>query len=257
MRASNDDRHISGAEGVFPENIIYEKAASYIEKALNHSRGKPETINISIDKLNVKPIEISTLPLCTLKIDNENEAFYSVFTLLESLGIKNDIINKALHIIKGNKQMRGATLLNIKTGERLDKDRIRGVRASRFGITFEASETLSLRLKSLGIDNIRVKDAIILASKVASCLSVVAELCVSDNPDYTTGYIASNRYGYLRIPFIKENGSMKGGRVFFIEDSADIDFLRSYLEEIPVIIDSISKCKGTVEINEIINTYNR
>ena len=56
----------------------------------------------------------------------------------------------------------------------------------------------------------RVKEALMLASKAASWPDVIAEVCISDDPDYTTGYIASKELGYLRIPNIKrERGNAR------------------------------------------------
>ena len=64
--------------------------------------------------------------------------------------------------------------------------------------------------KSTGLNNTTVKEAIILASKVAACRQVTAELCISDDPGYTTGYISSKKYGYVRIPHIKKKGEKNG-----------------------------------------------
>ena len=54
-----------------------------------------------------------------------------------------------------------------------------------------------------------------MASKVASAVGVVAELCWSDDPEYVSFYVASAKYGYKRIPVLKEYGNPIGGRVFF------------------------------------------
>jgi 6-carboxyhexanoate--CoA ligase len=71
---------------------------------------------------------------------------------------------------------------------------------------------------------------------VASCRDIIAEICISDDPDYTTGYIASKKFGYLRIPNIKNYGEMHGGRVFFVRENADADRLIEFLEKTPVVI---------------------
>ena len=76
-----------------------------------------------------------------------------------------------------------------------------------------------------------MKEALVLASKAASWPDVIAEACISDDPDYTTGYIASKEFGYLRIPNIKREKKMHGGRVFFIREAADIAGLIVYLEK--------------------------
>jgi 6-carboxyhexanoate--CoA ligase len=85
---------------------------------------------------------------------------------------------------------------------------------------------------------------------------VIAELCISDDPHYTTGYIASNQFGYVRIPCIKQSGRKIGGRVFFIQEGSDIDKMIWYLERTPVIIDRIGTYKGIQPAEEILdNSY--
>jgi len=98
---------------------------------------------------------------------------------------------------------------------------------------------LTWNLSKMRVDTTTVKEALILASKVASHPDVTAEICISDDPDYTTGYIASKQLGYLRIPNIKRRGEKHGGRVFIVKESADIDRLTNYLEKTPVIVSGV------------------
>ena len=58
-----------------------------------------------------------------------------------------------------------------------------------------------------------MREALVLATKVQSCPGIVGELCWSDDPDYTVGYVACNGI-YHRIPNMKEMGNPIGGRVF-------------------------------------------
>lgn len=104
------------------------------------------------------------------------------------------------------------------------------------GIGKTAGKMLAQKLSKLRINTTTVKEALILASKVASCQDIIAEVCVSDDPDYTTGYFASGKEGYLRLANIKKSGEMHGGRVFFMKENADIAMVIQYLEGIPVII---------------------
>ena len=149
--------------------------------------------------------------------------------------------------------MRGATIITSQKGIRLEPDNKRGVRASRLGITKTAARSLSLKLSRHGINTDVVKEALILASKVMAHRNIIAELCVSDDPDYTTGYVASKKYGYVRIPHIKKRGSRHGGRAFFIKESADAGDIIHYLEETPVMVVNASPCKGVLSIDEILD----
>jgi 6-carboxyhexanoate--CoA ligase len=140
--------------------------------------------------------------------------------------------------------MRGAALMDSLKGIRREPDGKRGVRVSRMGIEKKALGALSRRLGRRGINTPAVKEALVLASKVASAKGVLAELCISDDPDYTTGYVASRKTGYLRLPNIKRAGSRQGGRVFFIENGTDVDGIIAYLESEPVMITSVSEVSG-------------
>jgi 6-carboxyhexanoate--CoA ligase len=177
--------------------------------------------------------------------------------LLNSYGISDCAIETAFSVTDSAKTMRGAALVLSKSGSRKEQDKERGIRASKLGISRYADKILSRILEEHGINNTTVKEAIILASKVAACRQVTAELCISDDPGYTTGYISSKKYGYVRIPNIKKKGERMGGRVFFIDEDADIDSVTGFLEKTPVIINRVSPCLETRTIDEIIDNIDR
>ncbi|MDI6745193.1 MAG: 6-carboxyhexanoate--CoA ligase [Thermodesulfovibrionales bacterium] len=228
--------HISGAEGIYEEPEIRKACESYIKRALTHSRGEPDEIVITIEKIRQKPKKIPLLPVTTLKCASPEEAIKIITQKLESLGISKKAIDNGFVVLNSKKTMRGASLILAKSGRYVEPDRERGVRLSRMGIKKSTEKNLSQKLSRKKINIIAAKEALILASKAASWPDIVAEVCISDNPDYTTGYIASKGFGYLRIPSIKRKGEMHGGRIFFIEEAADISGLISYLERKPVII---------------------
>jgi len=94
------------------------------------------------------------------------------------------------------------------------------------------------RLKEDGIFHRRVMDALAIATKVTDRRETVAELCWSDDPEYTTGYVASLKSGYIRITNMKEKGNPAGGRVFFvIRQGLNLEEYIHYLERQPLIID--------------------
>ncbi len=275
MRASKSGIHISGAEGICQKSEISKACGKYIKRALTHSRGKPDEIVITIEKIKQKLKKIPLLPLTTLKCASPEEARKIITRKLESLGISKKAIDNGFVVLNSKKTMRGASLILLKSGRHVEPDRERGVRVSRMGIEKAIEKKLSKILSNIviprfnrgiqtpsdrknGTDGFRVKpgmtnsrftrmkinttrlkrvkEALVLASKAVSWPDVIAEVCISDDPDYTTGYIASKEFGYLRIPNIKRGKEMHGGRVFFIREPADVAGLISYLERKPVII---------------------
>jgi 6-carboxyhexanoate--CoA ligase len=152
--------------------------------------------------------------------------------------------------------MRGAALVTAVKGKRVEPDPRRGVRTSRLGIEKRARAVLARGLARQGLNNLTVKEALVLASKALSLRAVVAELCVSDDPDYTTGYVATHRHGYVRVPNIKKKGSPRGGRVYFIAEGANLKNAIHYLEGKPALVTSASDMRGVVSLYELLDRAN-
>ncbi len=142
--------------------------------------------------------------------------------------------------------MRGAMLIDARTGERLEPDRLRGVRARAVDWCQNALPQVLRAEKELNCVTSHFREALALATKVANAPGAVAELCISDDPRYTTGYTASLARGYCRITSIKELGCIFGGRAFFVDaDELDIKKYLDYMRETPVLV------SGAVEILHI------
>jgi len=249
---SQKEIHISGAEGLYEASEIQTVVQKYIVRALNHPKGKADKIIITIEDIKQKPKEIPALPVATVDCLTPDQARKRAIKLLQTLGVSKRAIDIALALIRKS-TMRGAAIISAEKGNRLEPDRERGVRVSRISIDKSASRLLSSRLSRQGINIDTVKEALILASKVISCKDIIAELCVSDDPYYTTGYIASEEFGYVRIPNIKNGGSRFGGRAFFVRERLNIREIIHYLERVPVIIGKVHTCKGFMTVDEIIN----
>lgn len=228
--------HISGAEGIYKPPEIAKVIRDYTLRAMNHSRGVPDNIVITIEKIKQKPFIIPLLRVSTVKCDSPDEAGRIIFKILASAGISKKAIKSGIKVVTGKISMRGASLILSDSGIRAEPDKQRGVRVSGLGIRENIGESLSRRLTKQGINTKTVKEALVLASKVASCRGVAAELCISDDPDYTTGYVSAREFGYIRIPNIKYKGSAAGGRVFFINKESDVTHVIEYLEKTPAIV---------------------
>jgi 6-carboxyhexanoate--CoA ligase len=236
MRADRKQFHISGAEGIFPDAEIFRIIKEYADRALSHPRGRPDRIVITLEELKQRPKKIPLLPVKTLKCSSADEAKKIITELLLNSGISRKAINNGFKVLTSKKTMRGAAAITERSGVRTEPDKERGIRVSRLGIEKADEKTLSKTLSKSGINATTVKEALILASKAASCPQVIAEVCVSDDPDYTTGYIASKKLGYLRIPNIKRHGEMRGGRVLFVKENADIEAASAYLEKTAALL---------------------
>ena len=244
--------HISGAEGLYETSEIQKVVRRYVERALSHSRGQADRITITIEDIKQKPQTITALPVVTIENATPKEGGKMARQLLQASNISKAAIDKAFGLIKKT-GMRGAALFTAEKGERLEPHRGRGIRVSRLGINKSALKHLSSRLSRYGINTETVQEALILASKVLSFKHVIAELCISDDPDYTTGYVATRKFGYVRIPHIKNKGSRSGGRAFFVREGIDVEDVATYLEKRPVMVGKISCCRGIIPFDEILS----
>jgi 6-carboxyhexanoate--CoA ligase len=130
-------------------------------------------------------------------------------------------------------------IMDAVSGDRLEPDHERGVRASRFDWTDSALGSISRNLEERGLTHFRTREALALATKVAHAPAMVAELCWSDEPEYTAGYVASLGTGYVRFPYLKERGDPCGGRAFFVDrNKLDLSALMHYLQTVPVLINA-------------------
>lgn len=222
----NGGHHISGAERIVKLEDVGAIAQSLAERALHHSKGTADFINITVDLIPPEKITyIDCLKIEEHKTDSISESHQLATELLDGSVISKTAVHKAISMLKSlDRSMRGAMLVDAITGERLDTGD-RGVRVSHMD---------SFDSHALG-DNEHMREALVLASKVQSADGIVGELCWSDDPDYTVGYVACNGV-YHRLPNMKEFGSDIGGRVFFVRSNIDSESVIEYLERTPVLV---------------------
>ncbi len=234
-RHEEGGRHISGAERIVPYEKVEQTAAGMLKRAFTHSRGQADFITITIEI--VQPGRIQQVPLLPVYPSSSltrEEGHKAAEHALVAAGVTPSGAKQGiLRLSSLADSMRGAMLLCAVTGRRLDHTEGRGIRVSRMDI--ENEETLIERLVKQGIHNLHVQEALVLASKVAAGPGVVAELCWSDDPEYTTGYVASAK-GYIRIPHCKPLGNSVGGRIFFVDPAVDRSLLENYLQHQPVLV---------------------
>ena len=218
--------HISGAERIVKLEEVGAIAQSLAERALHHSKGTADFINITVDVIPSNEITyIECLQVEEHRAHTIAEAHQLGNELLQSPHITEVAIQNAITLLKElDSSMRGAMLIDAMTGKRIDVGN-RGVRVSHMD-SFDSD--------ALG-DNEHMREALVLASKGQSADGIVGELCWSDDPDYTVGYVACNGV-YHRIPNMKELGSDIGGRVFFVRSDIDCESVVEYLEKAPVLV---------------------
>lgn len=229
-------RHISGAERLVTADDIAATAAAMVKRALGHSRGQAEFINIQVDLVPTEQIlRVPLLPVNTFAVSDYHEGRNAALKLLKEAGVAEQAVRLGLEQLLGlDDSLRGAMLVCAQTGRRIDDSGKRGIRVSRMDSS--NAECYRQFLEGHGLGGTHAREAMLLAAKVISAPGVVAELCWSDDPEYQAGYVASNQ-GYKRITQLKPLGSPHGGRVFFITPNTDLAQLEHYLQFQPVLVE--------------------
>ena len=235
MRASKEmdgkNQHISGAEKIVTKDEVELYCSRLVRRALEHSKGEPDLINLKIEAVDEKELEfLPALPVTTMKTQTVEEGQQIVRRYLERLNLEQ--IDDILKIWKKSYAMRGAMLLDVDSLERLEPDHDRGIRA-----TYMDMVTTDVTKQKACAGKNHFNEALVLATKVVNHPNIVAELCISDDPDYVTGSIASKTFGYVRITTLKPFGSPEGGRVFlFRGKKEELEDCIHYLEKQKVLI---------------------
>ena len=272
MRASQNIRgrnlHISGAEKIVSKEQVKTYAEALVERGLNHSKGNADLLNIKIEKINEEDILYLNAPsVTTTRTESVEEGREEIIKFLKDLHIER--IDEVMHFLDETYAMRGAMLLDIRTMKRMEPDYMRGIRATYMdkerdtvGIIHNNDEKKDGNHdeEKKCYEKNHYEEAVVLATKVMNCPGMIGEICISDDPDYVTGYVASKIHGYRRITKIKEQGSDKGGRIFlFDSEVATVEEAIEFLQEKRVIVRGIKELekKRTECQNKKTNKWDR
>ena len=230
-KSAGKREHVSGAEKILPEEELPEHLAALLSRALHHAKGKADFVNFKVEAIAPEAVEhLPALPVSTVEVETPAEGRRVIIDALEKLGLKNG--EAILAKFSETYGMRGAMLLDADTLERLEPDAERGLRA-----TYMDAERTA---KGASDCKNHFAEAVVLATKVVHAPHIVAEICVSDDPDYVTGYVAAQSFGYRRITKLKEAGSPDGGRIFLYRGPRDgvAETIR-YLEKQCVLVSGV------------------
>ncbi|MBZ8176469.1 hypothetical protein GSS88_01465 [Corynebacterium sp. 3HC-13] len=222
MRALSQGHHISGAERIISFPDVPRALAALEQRARQHPLGPPDTIHLSIQSLEAADIGVvPALNRRDYSVDHKHEARRLVADILVEIGISPTVANDMLSQLVTVTGVPGARVIDDQ-----GRDLATVVRASHLDLA-GADPAQSVKNHHA--------EAMAVASKVASGPGVLAELCISDDPDYTTGYVACQGV-YHRIPMLKDPGELIGTRIVVVAAGTDVARLKTYLKEQPVIV---------------------
>ncbi|WP_305045095.1 6-carboxyhexanoate--CoA ligase [Geoalkalibacter sp.] len=247
MHAERAGAHLCGAERLVAAGRIEETTAALVRRALEHPRGRAEALRLAVDPIDPAAVLRGVLPeVRTFQVPNFSAGRELAARLLHQAGVSPAAGAFALQTLArgaapDGRSMRGAMLIGALSGRRLEPDGARGVRVTRMDLSPRAEARLQAALAPYGLDRIQVREALVLAAKVMAAPGVIAELCWSDDPDYTTGYVAAPALGYVRITELKPRDDERGGRAFFVkEEQLDMAALLAFLEGQVFVADAVS-----------------
>lgn len=240
MRASKHtgsiQEHVSGAEKILPQQELPQQMEALLSRALHHAKGKADFINLKIEAVSPENLKyIEALPVSTHEAATPAEGRQFMCQIMAELGLTPDKCQKILELFQATYGMRGAMLLDVDTLERLEPDQQRGIRA-----TYMDSIAPKGEAKAICDGKNHFQEALVLASKVLSAPNIIGELCMSDDPDYITGYIATRDKGYIRITKLKKMGCPGGGRIFLYRGpKSQVEDCIQYLQEQRVLVKNV------------------
>ncbi len=242
MHADRAGEHLSGAERLVMQGQVEGVVVEMLQRASDHD---PAHLQISVDEVDSSIIVRGPLPnLTEVPVDNYRSGRDRAFQALLACGVASEVAMSVIEKIAGGAgqrggNMRGAMLIDAQNGERLEPVSARGVRATRMDVEPDLEEAFTRNLVSQGLIHHRTREALILAAKVLAAPGIIAELCWSDDPNYTAGYVCAPGFGYLRIPHMKEIGDPHGGRAFFFMPGFKLAETIRFLEETPFLINQL------------------
>lgn len=228
--------HISGAERIVAEEEIADNLSSLLQRALTHTKGKADFIQMTVEAVEASQIARAPfLPIVSFPVESAAQGREKALYVLEQAGVQRQAARAGLRMLTEMREnMRGAMVLSAETGKRMDQAGQRGIRVTGMDVEDDAGFTQWLQRQDAC--NLHLREAAVLAAKVAAAPGIVAELCWSDDPEYIAGYVAGKGM-YHRISHMKEYGSAQGGRAFFVQAGTDLAALRAYLEEQIVLVE--------------------
>lgn len=269
MRASVNGKHCSGGEEILAEKDLEDGVARLFKRGFEspspHFR---KDVSISIRVEGVAPEKLrrsALLPVRQLDSDDDQttRSFIRSFLHLSLRQISVDHEKSTQNILDcidsflrpEAAAMWGAIILS-PSGEKipLPDD---GVRTTHIGIESQTRNDLLTSARSNGISGRRFPEALMLASKVLAQRQVHLELCISDDPTYTTGYIAGKNIGYIRLPHIKRSGMTGGGRIYLLNkspDEAELAALITELKESPFLFEKTAPISPPQKLTDLLLT---
>ncbi|MFA9518613.1 6-carboxyhexanoate--CoA ligase [Halopenitus sp. H-Gu1] len=253
MRASAGDEHVSGAETIIAHDeadettgtdAVSDKVASaaesMVQRALEHPRGNPDDVTVTVERLSRPPRCVEALPVVTLDVDDADESREVARELLARADITDGAVTRGFDVLRSDTAERGAGLVDAADGSRLDPIPARGVRATNIGTSDAGRDALDVVITKQEVASPEtVREAVVLATTIAHAPGTRAELCWSDDPDYAAGYVATPE-AYYRFPVLKPDGVTEGGRAIFVAPGAPVVKVVDYLETQPVLVGGAS-----------------
>ena len=213
--------HLSGSERLVHEEEMHRVTCEMLERA-RQSHIHPDFIRMTFERVALADVtRIPCLPVTPIVTSDSDAAIKFASQILVNAGIQKSSITAAFEALTSGLTsnpggvLRGASLWDKETAERLEPDLARGIRATHLDYSPEGDQAARDALFEHGLLHFRTREALAIATKVLWS-GVIAEICWSDDPNYTTGYITTPQTGYLRIPNFKSKDAY-GGRIFFVD----------------------------------------
>ena len=105
------EQHISGAERIVSREAVEAVCSAMARRALTHSKGDPDFINIKIEKVCERDIQIlKALPVTRVDVDSWQQGLDKALELIDEAAELKDFRKKLPELLRETFPMRGAML---------------------------------------------------------------------------------------------------------------------------------------------------
>lgn len=248
MRAFIEQTHLAGGEDIVDLKSLPDRMLELFDRGMVPSSKKPldppHSINIRIDPIDPgELLEETLLPVFCLKTSSHHETWQFLEKAFNKVEESFEIADLNIYkyaeelLSKDRLPISGASIL-LSSGEILSPNGT-GIRVTHFGIRpslrTDLTQESSIHVAGSGR---RFIEALQISSKILSHPETIFELCFSDNPEYTTGYLSVRGIGYVRLPFAKPPEVRAGGRIIGLRKTfhpSGLPEIERYLTGVPVL----------------------
>jgi 6-carboxyhexanoate--CoA ligase len=245
MLARAEEQHLCGAERLCVFEEISKISQGLMGRVVEKGGNQLDSAEILLSTLDHFNFRSSSLPdFIYLEVKNYREGRNTARNLLSQGGVSEKAFNFAVNLLKkssslGGRSIPGAYLVDSFSGEILNPDMDEGLWIGRVDLADVIDEKLMAGLGKFGPARQKIRDNLVLATKMMGMPGFVGEINWSNNSLEKGGSITIPELGFAYFAYLRSAGNEVGGRVLFVRNWIDLNAVVEYMESEVLLIDKL------------------